>query len=45
METGQQDAELVYVDVRIRRKNDNSRVKIENIPPEAFRISRDAKVN
>jgi hypothetical protein len=43
METGQQDAELVYVDVRIRRKNDNSRVKIENIPPESFRISRDAK--
>ena len=43
METGQQDAELVYVDVRIRRKNDNSRVKIENIPPESFRISRDSK--
>ena len=43
LETGQQDAELVYVDVRIRRKIDNSRVKIENIPPEAFRISRDAK--
>ena len=43
METGDQDAQLVYVDVRIRRKNDNSRVKIENIAPEAFRISRDAK--
>ena len=36
------DAELVYVDVRIRRKVDKSRVKIDNIPPESFRISRDA---
>ena len=36
-------AELVYVDVRIRRKINKSRVKIENIPPENFRISRDAK--
>ena len=43
METGEQSATLVYVNVRIRRKNDNSRVKIENIAPEAFRISRDAK--
>ena len=40
---GQADAELVYVDVRIRRKIDKSRVKIENVPPENFRISRDAK--
>ena len=30
-------------DVRIRRKIDRSRVKIENVPPESFRISRDAK--
>ena len=37
------DIKLVYVDVRIRRKIDRSRVKIENIPPENFRISRDAK--
>ena len=37
------NAELVYVDVRIRRKVNKSRVKIENIPPENFRISRDAK--
>ena len=37
------DAKLVYVDVRLRRKVDRSRVKIENIPPENFRISRDAK--
>ena len=37
------EANLVYVDVRIRRKIDRSRIKIENIPPENFRISRDAK--
>ena len=36
------ETKLVYVDVRIRRKVDNSRVKIMNIPPENFRISRDA---
>ena len=41
---GQQpDAQLMYVNVRLRRKIDKSRVKIENIPPENFRISRDAK--
>ena len=37
------NAELVYVDVRIRRKIDKSRIVIENVPPENFRISRDAK--
>ena len=37
------EAELMYVDVRLRRKTDKSRVKLENIPPENFRISRDAK--
>ena len=37
------DAQLVYVNVRIRKKIDKSRVKIENVPPENFRISRDAK--
>ena len=36
------DAKLVYVDVRIRRKKDKSRVKLMNVPPENFRISRDA---
>ena len=35
--------ELVYVNVRVRRKIDKSRIKTENIPPENFRISRDAK--
>lgn len=34
---------LVYVNVRLRRKKDKSRVKIENIPPENFRIARDAR--
>jgi hypothetical protein len=32
----------VYHDVRVRRKVDKSRVQISNVPPEAFRISRDA---
>ena len=44
MEAAEQaEPSLVYVNVRIRRKIDKSRVKIENIPPESFRISRDAK--
>ena len=37
------EATLVYIDVRLRRKIDKSRIKLENIPPENFRISRDAK--
>lgn len=37
------EATLVYVDVRLRRRTDKSRVKIENIPPENFRISKDAR--
>jgi len=36
------DAELVYVNVRIKRTVDRSKVRLENIPPENFRISRDA---
>ena len=39
---GQEAMTLVYVNVRLRRKKDNSKVRIENVPPEAFRISRDA---
>ena len=39
---GTQEAKLVYVDVRIRRKVDKSRVEIKNVAPEAFRISREA---
>jgi len=42
MDGGSQEATLVYVDVRLRRKVNKSRVKIEPIPPENFRISRDA---
>lgn len=38
----QGEATLVYVNVRLRRRTDRSRVKIENIPPENFRISKDA---
>jgi len=36
------NTEFVYVDVRLRRKVNKSKVKLELIPPEAFRISRDA---
>ena len=35
-------AQLMYTNVRLRRKKDKSRVKITPIPPENFRISRDA---
>ena len=38
----QPEAELMYVDVRIRKRINKSRVKIELVPPENFRISRDA---
>jgi len=38
----QGDAELVYIDVRLRRKINKSKVKLELIPPESFRISREA---
>ena len=37
-----QEVELMYVDVRIRKRINKSRVKIELVPPENFRISRDA---
>ena len=33
---------IYYTDVRLKKKIDLSRVKIENIPQESFRISRDA---
>tara|TARA_R110000822_G_scaffold4672_1_gene20164 strand:- start:6508 stop:8691 length:2184 start_codon:yes stop_codon:yes gene_type:complete len=36
------EAEIVYVDVRLRRKINKSKVKLELIPPESFRISREA---
>ena len=34
---------IQYSDVRLRKKIDKSRVKLEVIPPEAFRISSEAK--
>lgn len=34
---------ILYTDVRLRRKIDKSRVKLVNVPPESFRISRDAQ--
>ena len=40
---GQDGVMMMYVNVRIRRTMDKSRVKLENIPPESFRISRNAK--
>lgn len=37
-----QEFELMYINVRVRKKIDKSKVKIELIPPENFRISREA---
>jgi len=34
---------IQYIDVRLRKKIDKSRIKLECIPPESFRISNDAK--
>lgn len=36
------EVELVYVNVRVRKEINKSKVKLELIPPENFRISRDA---
>jgi len=33
---------ISYIDVRLRKKIDKSRIKLELIPPESFRISHDA---
>ena len=37
-----QEVELMYIDVRIRKRINKSKVKLELVPPENFRISRDA---
>ena len=37
------DASVVFKNVRIKRTINKCRVKIENVPPENFRISRDAQ--
>jgi len=34
---------IKYSDVRLRKKIDKSRIRLECVPPEAFRISQDAK--
>jgi hypothetical protein len=34
---------ISYIDVRLRKKIDKSRIKLECIPPESFRISNEAK--
>ena len=34
---------IQYADVRLRKKIDKSRIRVECIPPESFRISNDAK--
>jgi hypothetical protein len=34
---------ISYVDVRLRKRIDKSRIKLEVIPPESFRISNEAK--
>lgn len=41
-ETGAAEYQMVYKDVRLKRSYDKSRVKLTNIPPESFRITRDA---
>lgn len=41
-ETGAAEYQMVYKDVRLKRSHDKSRVKLTNIPPESFRITRDA---
>ena len=41
-QNGQAEVSLVYVNVRVRKEINKSRIKLELIPPENFRISRDA---
>jgi len=38
----QPQAELMYINVRLKKTIDRSRVKLELVPPENFRISREA---
>ena len=42
LEDGTTEVTLMYVDVRLRKKIDKSGVKLTHIPPENFRITRDA---
>ena len=42
LEEIQETPTVMYIDVRIKRKIDKSRIKISLVPPEDFRITRDA---
>ena len=42
LEGGQPQSELMYMNVRLKKTIDKSRVKLELVPPENFRISRDS---
>jgi len=42
-EEGNSVYNTVYKDVRLKKQHDKTRIKIENVHPEAFRISRGAK--
>jgi hypothetical protein len=41
-DTQEEEQIMVYKEVRLRKKVDKSRIKISNIHPESFRITRDA---
>ena len=41
-EASEDEVELIYINVRVRKKIDKSKVKLELVPPENFRISRDS---
>lgn len=41
-EEGQAFMGVVYTDVRLKRKVNKTRVRLSNVPPECFRITRDA---
>jgi len=41
-ETGKAEYQTIYKNVRLKKTQDKSRVKLTNIPPESFRITRDA---
>ena len=38
-----ENPQVIFKNVRIRRTINKCKVKVENVPPENFRISRDAK--
>lgn len=44
-EMNKDGTEVIYKDVRLRRTIDKSKVKLSNIPPESFRITRDSTLD